>query len=571
MLFLMSFVFALNAQQHVSTEPQKRNVLIEEYTGILCPNCPDGHKIANSITSGYPDNIWAVNIHAGSLANYSVNLKTEDGNEMFNNLDIKGLPGAFINRNSESSLSRDVWASNTVLQMEEDAECNVGGQVYMDLEARTASIDVEVYYTADSKASKNYINVIMLQDDIIAYQSGAADYNPSQMVNGQYRHMHVYRDAISSTWGDEINTTTKGSLFTKEYEYTIPETIGGVTVDIEKVYFIAFVTEQYQGAVTRPVLNVNKLTQFTGSNQDVYVYISGMTATDVMCADEKTLNVSVTNGGLKDITSMVFKYTVDGGEAQEYKWEGNAPSHNISLIKIPVAMTEGEHNVTVEIIKANEETVSSNKTITLINKGWNKVYTLAAEEELTLELVQDKYGYQITWELIDSDYTVIASGGPYDYLSGTSATKENVEKFTVPVGECVRFVIKDSEGNGICCQYGEGYYRILDSKGNVVVEGDGDFGEESSDIISVVEGDAISENTMMDVDIYPNPTNGTLNVNAKAMTKISVVNTLGQVVFDKTVSSDSENIDMSRFEDGIYMVRIMTTEGIVTKRVTVVK
>lgn len=576
LLLLMAFILELNAQQIVSTEPQKRNVLIEEFTGILCPNCPDGHRIANNITSAYPDQVWAVNIHSyGAYA--AAELQTEDGLALRNGLGVTGFPGAHINRTSESSLGRDTWAANTVLQLDEDAECNVGGQAYVDLESRKVSIDVEVYYTEDSKATTNYINVIMLQDDIIAYQSGYSS-NPSQVVGQQYRHMHAFRDAITPTWGDAISPTTKNSFVTKNYEYTIPKVIGNVDVDIDNVYFIAFVTEQNQGVTTRPILNVNKLTSFTGSSQDVYAYISNVSVKDVLCANEKILKVNVVNGGAKDISTIDFKYSVDGGDKKDFTWSGNASSHEISLVEIPVEVAEGEHSVTVEIVKANGVEISSTETVHVVNKSWVEVVTEADTEEFTLKLEQDKYGNQITWELIASDYSVIKSGGPYKYLSGSSATQSNEEKFTVSLGECVQFIIRDSEGNGICCKYGEGYYEILDSKGNVVVDGAGDFGSEASHVISVVEpkaddgeddGENIDENNSLQVKVYPNPTNHNLNVNANSMTRITLINTLGQIVYDKEADGDKELLDVSQYETGVYMLRIMTEEDVAMKRVVI--
>ena len=66
-------------------------------------------------------------------------------------------------------------------------------------------------------------------------------------------------------------------MVTKTYEYAIPEIIGdpnGVTVDLDNIYFIAFVTEKYQGMPTRPILNVNRLTQEQSTGLAVSPYIS---------------------------------------------------------------------------------------------------------------------------------------------------------------------------------------------------------------------------------------------------------------------------------------------------------
>lgn len=573
MILLLSFVGVnLNAQTMVSTEPQKRNVIIEDFTGVNCPNCADGHKIANSITDYYEDRVWAINIHAGNYAgSQSYNFKTEDGTAILSGFNVTGYPQAVINRTTENGVSRTDWASHTNLIVEEDAECNVAGRVVIDYEARKATVTVEVYYTANSNADENYLNVFMLQDNIIAYQSGA-DQNPDQMYNGQYRHMHAFRDAITPTWGDAISPTTEGSFVTKTYTYDIPETIGSFDVKIDDLQFIAFVTEQYQGTATRPVLNANDLNIFKTTNQDLYPEIVSLNSSSKFsCSNEKVIEVSVINSGFDEITSLKFEVTVDDKDATTQTWEGSIASYQTVMAEVKAVVPEGKHEVEVKIVEANNADFDESETITLISEKWNEVNTTSSEEELTIELTQDKYGNQITWELLASDYSVLASGGPYEILKGASATETHQVKVTVPAGECIKFIIRDSKENGICCQFGEGNYRILDSEGNAVVEGVGDFGAEASHVISIVSTEDVAsvEYNKSSLEVWPNPTNDNLNIEAKSMSRITLINTLGQVVLDKAVDGDNELLDLSKYETGIYMLRVDTEEGVVMRRVVI--
>lgn len=87
----------------------------------------------------------------------------------------------------------------------------------------------------------------------------------------------------------------------------------------------------------------------------------------------------------------------------------------------------------------------------------------------------------------------------------------------------------------------------------------------------MVEVTSIDENGVNGLMVYPNPTNANLNITVENMNRITIINTLGQVVLDMTVDSDSEHIDMAQFETGIYMVRIITENGVAVQRVTVVK
>jgi hypothetical protein len=71
-------------------------------------------------------------------------------------------------------------------------------------------------------------------------------------------------------------------------------------------------------------------------------------------------------------------------------------------------------------------------------------------------------------------------------------------------------------------------------------------------------------------NLYPNPTNGNITVEAEGMQRLTVVNELGQVVYDAEVSSDTETLNMSPFGAGVYMIRIYTENGMGVKRVSVI-
>jgi hypothetical protein len=69
--------------------------------------------------------------------------------------------------------------------------------------------------------------------------------------------------------------------------------------------------------------------------------------------------------------------------------------------------------------------------------------------------------------------------------------------------------------------------------------------------------------------VYPNPTNGTLKIEAENMESISIYIMLGEKLFEVPSSGDVFEYDFSPHEVGIYLVRIQTEKGIVTKRVVV--
>ena len=78
----------------------------------------------------------------------------------------------------------------------------------------------------------------------------------------------------------------------------------------------------------------------------------------------------------------------------------------------------------------------------------------------------------------------------------------------------------------------------------------------------------IGENTQ-EVNVYPNPTTNFVTIQAKGMNHITVLNTLGQMVYDANVDGDLQSLDMSQYGAGVYVVRVATENGVGVQRVVV--
>ena len=428
--FLMCAVFAcllqVNAQQFVSTDPQNRNAVIEEFTGRMCGYCPYGQALVNQVLAQYPGQVYTVNLHAESSLSptSSPNLNTTKGAEVllaFNN--GGGIPAVVVNR---GETMHPVEVSKVVPSMlEEVAECNIGGQVLINKETRTATVTVEVYYTANSASATNYLTVMMVQDSIFGYQSDygpqlyGTPFNPEQMIDGQYVHMHTLRDYVTATWGDEITTTTAGSLVTKTYTYEIPEVIGdpnGVEVDLSDIHFMAFVSEKKQGTKTVPILNVAGLESLFVTNAEHYPYFNAITVGgNVSCTTVKPVTFEFVNGGTQDITSLKYEVTIWNNKTQ-YTWEGNLPSYTTMQVEEELNVPVGNLDAHFRIFEVNGQSHNYTEKVKLVNDGWIDAYFPGDEDEFKIDILQDKYGDHITWELLNSNEEVIASGGPYATL-----------------------------------------------------------------------------------------------------------------------------------------------------------
>ena len=83
--------------------------------------------------------------------------------------------------------------------------------------------------------------------------------------------------------------------------------------------------------------------------------------------------------------------------------------------------------------------------------------------------------------------------------------------------------------------------------------------------------DGVDEDMIQNVEVYPNPAKDVLTVKAENLNSVVVYNSLGQRVFAQDVEANETTINMSDFEAGIYMVRIVANGNEVTRKVSVVK
>ena len=94
-----------------------------------------------------------------------------------------------------------------------------------------------------------------------------------------------------------------------------------------------------------------------------------------------------------------------------------------------------------------------------------------------------------------------------------------------------------------------------------------DFGSGRIDALAAVNaiGNDGIEEFGDNVSVFPNPTNGIINVNANGLKNIVVFNALGQKVYE-TVENQ---IDLSQLGTGLFMLRIEAETGVIVQRIMV--
>lgn len=560
---------SLSAQtRFVSEEASNRKALLEEYTGIHCGYCPDGHRIASEILAANPGNVFAINIHAGGYAAPSageLDFRTEFGDALLSNAGISGFPSGTVNRHafsgSSMELSRNSWKSNVDKILKMSSYVNIAAKGTLNWQTRELEVTVQLYYTGASPKETNYIHVAMLQDNIIGTQA-SGNTNPGQFLgNGKYVHHHALRHLITGQWGEEVTTTTAGSFVEKKFTYTIPTTIRNIATELIDLHFIAFVTE-----TKNEVMNACKVQIQNENSPEHYLSIGNMQqAEDLDCDASAKVSLDVnTLIANSPITSITFAFETSAGTTEyEYKPETALKQDTTATVTsnaIKLGVVNKAETVTAKIIKVNgnEYKYAAEATADVTkNLGWT------TDEDITINIWQDKYGSDITWELVQADNeTVLASGGPYPDLSANTTLQRTTE--VKLAASCYSFTIFDAHKDGINGSYGKGHLSIDDSKGSFI-ENDGKYKASWKCMVrkSGVGNDKLQSRNALRVQ--PNPASNysvlSFDLPVAQSVQVRVLASNGACVLDlgkKHLNAGAQTMELplEKLNDGLYFISV---------------
>ncbi len=324
---MISFWAVAEAQTIVSTEPSNRNVVLEEYTGIHCVYCPDGHRIALGLEHDNPGRVFPINIHTGGYATPGageIDLRTADGDALAVPAGISGYPAGSVNRSTNPwALSRGSWAGKVNEILSQASPVNIGVSAMVDMTTRELVVKVEYYYTADEDNATNYLTVALTQSEILGTQTGGSNFNPDYVTaEGLYRHQHALRDLLSeSVWGDEISTTSKGTFGEKEYKITLPESIKSIDVVLTQLEVVAFIAQNKAEIITGAGTKVD-----IPAEQKVFLAIENTTNVPSLLAESITPSVTVTNNSDVAVDGYDVNLTIAGEQFTKTITEALAPN-----------------------------------------------------------------------------------------------------------------------------------------------------------------------------------------------------------------------------------------------------
>ena len=205
----------------------------------------------------------------------------------------------------------------------------------------------------------------------------------------------------------------------------------------------------------------------------------------------------------------------------------------------------------------NYSSTSGNRSLRMINRC---VYAMPALSEgvsggnltMTMDLLQPKKFYRLEVGLVDADNTFELVAELNNSSTGTETRSIDFSGHEVS-GKRIAF--RNTLYGSANYDYSYNYIDNITISGDNVVSQKADGN--TNDVVDV-------ERYLENIAVYPNPTTGMLHIEAVDVQKVECYSQMGQLV---GVYDHADELNISEFSNGVYMLRITVPQGVTVRKV----
>ena len=321
------------------------------------------------------------------------------------------------------------------------------------------------------------------------------------------------------------------------------------------------------------------------NNAGIYEFKPGYDLPEICGNIGLTPSFQLTNLGYQPLTQADIRLRWNGTDVDHINWTGSLGLYEDTLISFAPPPVSAEGVISVQVSSINDNAGDDNNA----DNFRSAVFGDAAyfqSTELLLKIRTDDYGQETYWELRNESGQVVESGGnqlvgpdgggkfPLGVTTGPGSLPSNTvvkDTLHVPVPGCYSIHFVDAFGDGICCQYGNGYYRLFDlsDQSTPVISG-GLFTEYDRHGLETGETTAVSASVGYEstLEVFPNPAAGQVyfQPETEIWTDWTIYNLSGQAVS----RSHARGLpDASGLPDGMYCLEIRQKSGVLMKKLVV--
>ncbi len=235
-----------------------RRVLIEDFTGFRCPNCPAATQVALQLQGIYgEDQLIVMGLHVTDVfaapvpplddGVFDTDFRTPAGDELATSFGVSFLPVGPVSRrefNSSLLLGSAGWSS-AVSEI-------IGTPSHLDLwfdtlsyDPGTGEINTTVKLAVLAETIGDHKLVVCLTEDHVVDDQIDNTQTPPEVPD--YDHRHVLRDNLNGTWGEVIIAASASTGDTLELSYVRP--LAAFVLEPNNCTLVAYVYDAASGEI----------------------------------------------------------------------------------------------------------------------------------------------------------------------------------------------------------------------------------------------------------------------------------------------------------------------------------
>lgn len=238
---------------------ETRTVVVENFTGHQCGNCPAGSDVAQAVRQSFPLNSIVYSVHAGFFANpsssglYATDYRNPTSTELdqFFKVTPVGNPNGMINRRNFRESNHIVRPDNWISQCRDILAMDVIAALDMQLEFTPSNRAINLITSVNFRqalSNGTSIAFYVIEDSL---QSTQKDYrvaaNSGDVTN--YVHRKVLRGSFNGAFGENLlPSATSGESVSVTKQYSLPAQINPEKTSIVALLIDNGTMEIIQGA-----------------------------------------------------------------------------------------------------------------------------------------------------------------------------------------------------------------------------------------------------------------------------------------------------------------------------------
>lgn len=203
-----------------------KKVIIEEFTGVRCVNCPEGSEVIENLVGTYGDQLIPISIHSGFFSSpypeSNHDFRTDEGEEINTLLGTASAwPAASVNRTvfegaSDLIVGKNSWPGYIAQALAEAPAVEVGISKSFNAGTRLLEVTANLDFT-ESISDPLLISIMITENNIVDAQLTPEGKDLS------YSHKHVLRGMVTSASGDSYSGgTNAGDTGSQSFSFTLP-------------------------------------------------------------------------------------------------------------------------------------------------------------------------------------------------------------------------------------------------------------------------------------------------------------------------------------------------------------